>query len=171
MFQDGNHFAMKIDGDIQITVDYRFGQGERTRVAPSPDGEIKIDPPTKLRIDYTYNGTQACRIAELGDTLEINDRNAKPPDIALLLGRWSANWSDAVEDIEIAQVDGNPAVTIDGYDVSDVKFDCGRLTFKRVYRKSGWRFVETITRVSNQLEFRLHSLNGAKVFTGALLKK
>jgi len=169
-FQNGNHFGMKMDGDVQITVDYRFGSGDRTRASSSPDGSITIDPPTKLRIYYAFNGTQACKIADLGDEASINSKNAKPIDLATLIGAWAEEmFGEKV--IEVAQVDGNPTVAIDGFAVSDVKFECGRLTFRFVYPATGWRFAETIIPGPNGYYFKVQCLSDGKLYSGTLLRK
>jgi hypothetical protein len=73
-YQRGNSLMTRITGFGKVTVYYKYGDREALSTSSSDDGLLIINPPTKLRVDYTVNGVDATKTADLSDALEINEK-------------------------------------------------------------------------------------------------
>ena len=71
--QNGDMLDMKLTGLGTLTVYYKYGNGETRSTKASDDGTVAIEPPTKLRVDYTLNGVEASKTVNLFSTLVINN--------------------------------------------------------------------------------------------------
>jgi len=73
-FQQGNTLVTKMTGDGKVTVYYKYGNGETQSMQQGQDGWLKVTPPTKLRVDYTFDGSDKSKTVGLNDTLLIDDK-------------------------------------------------------------------------------------------------
>jgi hypothetical protein len=71
-FQIGNTLHTTGDGGAKFTVYYNYGDGKPRSTESGDDGSLNIDPPIKLRVDYTYDGVSMSKTVIYGRTLEIN---------------------------------------------------------------------------------------------------
>jgi outer membrane protein assembly factor BamD (BamD/ComL family) len=74
-FQTGNTLHTTSSGDaMKVTVYYDYGDGKRRSTQTRDDGTLSITPPTKLRVDYTFNGVDMSKTVEYDHTLRLNDK-------------------------------------------------------------------------------------------------
>ena len=153
-FQNGNRLEAKMSGgSLAVTVYYRYGKGRVLSKQLAGDGSIVIAPPRKLRVEYTLNGMDNCKIVDHGDKMEINDEiEAARNDLNPFLGRWTASWGDVRDDVTVEIRDGVPRVVVSDSKVSDEKLDCGVLSWKETVVGSDYRFVDTAVPTTSGLE-------------------
>ena len=172
-FQEGNRLTAKMSGGSQkVTIFYKYGEGKILSKEQAEDGSIVIAPPTKMRADYTFNGTDTCRTVNQGDRLEINDKSeAARNDLKPFLGKWNANWADVTDDVTVEVREGRLRVTVAGADVSGEKVQCGNLSYKRTVIGPGSEFVDTVLPTPSGLELEVFRIHDGRTYSGALVKK
>jgi hypothetical protein len=73
-FQTGNTLHTTGNGGAKFTVYYNYGDGKPRSTQSWDDGSLNITPPTKLRVDYAFNGVDMSKTVDYDHTLEINDK-------------------------------------------------------------------------------------------------
>lgn len=73
-FQTENTLHTTGDNGAKITVYYNYGDGKSRSVESGDDGSLNIDPPIKLKVDYTFNKVSRSKTVDHGHTLDVNDK-------------------------------------------------------------------------------------------------
>lgn len=147
---------------------HQSGLGSQALVAQNdtkPPSIHQASLGSQTSVAHNHTDPSSVQQASPGSQTPVPNNGIDP-----FLGTWTAKWGDVTDILTIAEVDGKPKVTEEGWRVWDEKIENGVLSFREKGGSSDWEFVYTLTSKPGKIALEVFRVDDQERFSGELTK-